>query len=184
MGRANTNAQTETKKSTEIKSKVASQSHSWLDFPLKMTTTEAIDVMDVEDAGNDDFQEQFDSLDLSQKDSSQKLKDFLALLRNPRSDEHAIKVKEQCVYRLAKIFTENKQFAEVANILKDNNDFFGVIPKARTAKIVRNMLNIVATVPDSLSIQVDLCKDVVAWCKVEKRTFLRQRIEAKVTLAY
>jgi 26S proteasome regulatory subunit N6 len=81
---------------------------------------------------------------------------------------------------LAKIYTENKQFSEVVLLLKNNNDFFGTIPKARTAKIVRNMLNIVASVPDSLLIQIELCQDVIAWCKVEKRTFLRQRIEAKV----
>lgn len=41
-------------------------------------------------------------------------------------------------------------------------------------------MNIVSTIPDSLDIQVSLCKDVVAWCVVEKRTFLRQRIEAKL----
>lgn len=66
------------------------------------------------------------------------------------------------------------------NLLKSNNDFFSTVPKAKTAKIVRNILNIVATVPNSLAIQVELCKDVIAWCKVEKRTFLRQRIEGKL----
>lgn len=66
------------------------------------------------------------------------------------------------------------------SLLKNNSQFFNIIPKARTAKIVRNILNIVATVPDSLDIQVTLCKDVVEWCQAEKRTFLRQRIEAKL----
>jgi 26S proteasome regulatory subunit RPN6 N-terminal domain len=62
------------------------------------------------------------------------------------------------------------------------NDLFTVIPKAKTAKIVRNILELVAAqkVPDSLEIQVRLCRDVVEWCKAEKRTFLKQRIEAKV----
>jgi 26S proteasome regulatory subunit N6 len=66
------------------------------------------------------------------------------------------------------------------SLLKSNSSFFSIIPKARTAKIVRNILNIVSTIPDSLDIQVSLCKDVVEWCVVEKRTFLRQRIEAKL----
>jgi 26S proteasome regulatory subunit N6 len=85
---------------------------------------------------------------------------------------------------LARIYTEQKQFNEVLQLLQSNNDFFAVIPKARTAKIVRNILNIVATVPDSLDIQIGLCKDVVEWCQQEKRTFLRQRIEAKVCFAF
>ncbi len=66
-------------------------------------------------------------------------------------------------------------------LLKSNGDYFSIIPKARTAKIVRNILNIVSSVPDSLDIQVSLCKDVVSWCQAEKRTFLRQRIEAKLS---
>lgn len=82
--------------------------------------------------------------------------------------------------RLARIYTESNQFGEVLTLLKSNGDYFATIPKAKTAKTVRNILNIVATVPNSLDIQITLCKDVVEWCKAEKRTFLRQRIEAKV----
>ena len=82
--------------------------------------------------------------------------------------------------RLSRLYTEAKLFDDVMRLLQSNSDFFGVIPKARTAKIVRNILNIVASVPDSLDIQTRLCRDVVEWCKHEKRTFLRQRIEAKL----
>jgi 26S proteasome regulatory subunit N6 len=128
----------------------------------------------------DEFQHKLEQIDTSDGLSSAKIGDYLTLLQNSRSDEAAIKIKEQCIYRLAKIYTEQNQFTEVANLLKGNGEFFGAIPKARTAKIVRNMLNIVATVPDSLSIQIDLCQDVIAWCKLEKRSFLRQRIEAKL----
>lgn len=157
-----------------------------------MSGEEQKDVMDVveeeeqdkEQALEDDvdiFQHQFHQLDTSTKDAQEKIADFLLLLQNSRSDDHAIKVKEQCIYRLARIYTEGRQFEQVMALLKSNNDFFGLLPKARTAKIVRNILNIVSSIPNSLAIQVELCKDLVEWCKVEKRTFLRQRIEAKVS---
>ena len=61
------------------------------------------------------------------------------------------------------------------------SELFAVIPKAKTAKIVRSILGIVSLVPESLSIQIELCNDVIAWCVLEKRTFLRQRIEAKLS---
>lgn len=77
-----------------------------------------------------------------------------------------------------------KQLTKVIGLLKDNGDFFSILPKARTAKIVRNILNIVAAVPDSLAVQVDLCQDIIEWCKLEKRTFLRQRIESKLAALY
>ena len=81
---------------------------------------------------------------------------------------------------MAQNYTESKSVNDVMNLLKSNNELFSIIPKAKTAKIVRNILNIVSSIPDSLDIQTKLCKDVIEWCKFEKRTFLRQRVEAKV----
>jgi 26S proteasome regulatory subunit N6 len=81
---------------------------------------------------------------------------------------------------VAKISSVARRFEDVLNLLKTNNEFFGSIPKAKTAKIVRNILALVGEVPDSLLVQSRLCDDVIEWCKAEKRTFLRQRIEAKV----
>ena len=65
-------------------------------------------------------------------------------------------------------------------LLKNSGLFFSQIPKAKTAKIVRSILDIVSKTPDSLDVQVSLCVDVVEWCVAEKRTFLRHRIESKV----
>ena len=85
--------------------------------------------------------------------------------------------------RLALIYTESRSFSDIMNLLRNNNSFFGAVPKSRTAKIVRNVLDIVGGVPESVDIQIDLCRDVIEWCKAEKRTFLRQRVEAKVRCA-
>jgi 26S proteasome regulatory subunit N6 len=68
----------------------------------------------------------------------------------------------------------------IMSLLYSCNEYFSKIPKARTAKIVRNILNIVSSVEGTLDIQIRLCEDIIAWCKSEKRTFLRQRIEARV----
>jgi 26S proteasome regulatory subunit N6 len=134
-----------------------------------------VEVEDIE--ALDEYEMAFEELENAATKSDA---EYQKLLANERVDDVAVKIKEQCIYRLAKIYTEKKQFNDVVNILKTSNDFFGTIPKAKTAKIVRNILNIVATIPDSLTIQVQLCKDVIEWCKIEKRTFLRQRIEARL----
>ena len=72
-------------------------------------------------------------------------------------------------------------FENIIELLNNSNAYFSVIPKARTAKIVRTIIDIVAKVPDSLDVQIKLCQNVIEWCKTEKRTFLRQRVEGKVT---
>jgi 26S proteasome regulatory subunit N6 len=81
---------------------------------------------------------------------------------------------------LAKAFSSQRNFEEVLTLLRDCNAFFTLIPKAKTAKIVRSIIDIISTFPDTLDVQIHLCREVVEWCKVEKRTFLRQRIESKV----
>jgi hypothetical protein len=58
-----------------------------------------MEIVDENESNIDEFQKQFDQLDLSDKEANVKLGDFLNLLNNPRTDEQATKIKEQCVYR-------------------------------------------------------------------------------------
>lgn len=74
---------------------------------------------------------------------------------------------------------QTNRFSDVVDLLKTASPFFATIPKARTAKIVRTIIDIVSKVPDSLELQDALCRQVVAWCKAEKRNFLRQRIQSR-----
>lgn len=136
-----------------------------------------MDIAPVEDVVVDEYAESFNLLDSRNEKSAAT---WSALLSHDRVDEAAIKIKEKVIYRLARIFSQAKQYGEVMGLLRSNNELFSIIPKAKTAKIVRSIINIVSEEPDSLEIQASLCKDVIAWCKAEKRTFLRQRIEAKL----
>ena len=52
--------------------------------------------------------------------------------------------------------------------------------KAKTAKMVRTVIDIVCEAPGALEVQMGLCEQVVAWCLAEKRSFLRQRVQTKL----
>ena len=54
-----------------------------------------------------------------------------------------------------------------------------ILPRPRLQRSLEQVLAIVATIPDSIDIQVSLCEKLIEWCEAEKRTFLKQRIEAK-----
>lgn len=59
---------------------------------------EAMNIVDEEQ--EDELQLQFNALD--EKTSSSihdKINDFLLLMANPRTDDAAVKIKEQCIYR-------------------------------------------------------------------------------------
>lgn len=47
----------------------------------------------------DSFEFSFKELEISTTNASEKLNSFKELLSNPRTDDNAIKIKEQCIYR-------------------------------------------------------------------------------------
>ena len=89
-------------------------------------------------------------------------------------------VREHAVYGIASIYAQQTRTTELVNMLDRIEPFFNSLPRARTAKIVRSILLRVAAVPDSLDMQVEFCTKSVAWCAEKKRTFLRQRLQARL----
>jgi 26S proteasome regulatory subunit N6 len=71
----------------------------------------------------------------------------------------------------------------VVNLLTGSTcaPFFAHATKAKTAKVVRAVLDAVcALAPEAYDMQSEICRNIITWCMSEKRTFLRQRVEAKL----
>jgi len=62
--------------------------------------------------------------------------------------------------------------------------FFTDLPKAKTAKIVRTLIEMVGTIKGTDNAQIEICKESIEWSTQEKRTFLRQRIESRLATLY
>jgi 26S proteasome regulatory subunit N6 len=99
-------------------------------------------------------------------------------------DEDVPRIKETAILSLAGLFVANKHPERVAELSKTLRPFFGTIPKAKTAKIVRGLLDAVAKAGEASDLQLQLCLDTIQWCREEKRTFLRQRIEGRLAALY
>lgn len=97
-------------------------------------------------------------------------------------DEECIyaKAKEAAVYRIGEIHTRANQPDALGKLLVKSRAFFDTLPKARTAKIVRTLLDMVGKIPNSLPMQINLCRESIAWCVEEKRGFLKQRLESRL----
>lgn len=105
---------------------------------------------------------------------------FRQIVDSDETGEELAKIKESAVYKLTQLYTKTGRNQDVAGLLKSVRPFFATIPKAKTAKIVRTVISLVAEIPDSINLQQQLCVDSIAWCRTEKRTFLRQRIESRL----
>ncbi|CAK0779535.1 26S proteasome regulatory subunit rpn6 [Coccomyxa viridis] len=100
------------------------------------------------------------------------------------NDAESIKAKEQAIQRLSDVYVKQKDAEALRKLLTELRPLFGLITKAKTAKIVRNIIEAIAKVPNSTQLQMEVCTEQVEWAKAEKRTFLRQRIEARLANLY
>lgn len=55
------------------------------------------------------------------------------------------------------------------------------ISKAKAARLVRSLLDLFLDMEAATGQEVELCLECIEWAKAEKRTFLRQALEVRVT---
>ncbi|PQM35291.1 26S proteasome non-ATPase regulatory subunit 11 homolog [Prunus yedoensis var. nudiflora] len=117
---------------------------------------------------------------LEAKAPSEAISILYRILENPSSSSEALRIKEQAITNLTDLLRQENRAEDLRNLLTQLRPFFNLIPKAKTAKIVRSIIDAVAKVPDTSDLQISLCKEMVQWTRAEKRTFLRQRVEARL----
>ncbi|KAJ3681512.1 hypothetical protein LUZ60_016001 [Juncus effusus] len=120
------------------------------------------------------------SLALESKSRTESISQLYKILNNPSSSSESLRIKEQAITSLTDLLTQESKSQELCTLLTQLRPFFSLIPKAKTAKIVRLILDSVSKIPNTSELQISLCKDLVQWTRIEKRTFLRQRVEARL----
>lgn len=121
----------------------------------------------------------------SEASSAKKIEILTSILTEPtnRFGPKASSIKERAIYSLARNYCASSQFQEVVNLLTGStcSAFFANVTKAKCAKVVRAVLDIVCTLaPTELDMQQQICNNIIAWTEREKRSFLRQRVQAKL----
>eukprot|EP00521_Asterionellopsis_glacialis_P013374 CAMPEP_0195306732 /NCGR_PEP_ID=MMETSP0707-20130614/37350_1 /TAXON_ID=33640 /ORGANISM="Asterionellopsis glacialis, Strain CCMP134" /LENGTH=476 /DNA_ID=CAMNT_0040370957 /DNA_START=225 /DNA_END=1655 /DNA_ORIENTATION=+ len=158
------------------------------------TTEENTAAPEVTKPVDDDGDEEEDIADLvdllesseeTTKSAADRIPILSSLLMEPqkRFGSKATSLKERAVYSLTRSYCETQQYPQVMDVLTGEicHDFFANITKAKCAKVVRQVLDIVCSLaPNQLTMQEQICNNIIAWTKAEKRTFLRQRVEAKL----
>eukprot|EP00897_Mesotaenium_endlicherianum_P003189 jgi/Mesen1/2899/ME000175S02052 len=105
---------------------------------------------------------------------------YRSIVKDDSSSSEALRIKDVAISNLGEVLSKQGKAQELRSLLTDLRFYFAVIPKAKTAKIVRTIIDLVAKVPGTTQLQLDLCKEMVEWTRKEKRTFLRQRVEARL----
>lgn len=120
------------------------------------------------------------ALDYKESDPAKAIAMLREVLYHPASAAEVLRVKEQAITALSDLLSQEKKAEELRGLLTDLRPYFNLIPKAKTAKIVRGIIDAVAKIPGTSDLQISLCREMVEWTRAEKRMFLRQRVEARL----
>lgn len=99
-------------------------------------------------------------------------------------DDPNAKGREQAICALGEFYVAKKRAQDISSLTKELRPMLSDLPKAKTAKIVKTLIDLLSRTEGSLHLQIDMCKDTIEWCKAEKRTFLRQRVETRLAGLY
>lgn len=132
----------------------------------------------IEDDDDEDVEDLLDWMDNAKVSNTVLL--LQQVMESPKAGAKATQIKERAVYELTRAFCASKEYSRIVQFLEESV-FFQNVTKAKCAKVVRQVLDIVVSLaPQELDMQREICEKIIIWCQREKRSFLRQRVEAKL----
>eukprot|EP01125_Pyxidicula_operculata_P010102 TRINITY_DN3327_c0_g1_i1.p2 TRINITY_DN3327_c0_g1~~TRINITY_DN3327_c0_g1_i1.p2 ORF type:complete len:427 (-),score=119.77 TRINITY_DN3327_c0_g1_i1:23-1303(-) len=100
------------------------------------------------------------------------------------SSEEINKIREEAILKLAGVYRLQKDAVAIQKLVAKLRPYFDSIPKARTGKLVRGLIDEASKVPGSGETVIELCKESIEWSENEGRSFLRQSLQTKLAEAY
>ena len=132
----------------------------------------------IEDEDDEDVEDLLDMMDNAKVSNAVAL--LTQVMESPKIGPKATQIKERAVYELTRAYCGSKEYAAIVQFL-ESSTFFQNVTKAKCAKVVRQVLDIVCSLaPEEYKMQQEICEKIIDWCQREKRSFLRQRVEAKL----
>ncbi|KAF2147113.1 uncharacterized protein K452DRAFT_217444 [Aplosporella prunicola CBS 121167] len=106
------------------------------------------------------------------------------LSKDPGSNDAAVKNFEVALVGLGELYREHKKVNELAELIRQTRSVLSTFARAKTAKLVRQLLDFFAAIPNTLEAQISVTKECIEWAVSEKRGFLRQNLETRLVSLY
>jgi len=87
---------------------------------------------------------------------------------------------EEEIMQTAKGFRDNGDSAGFDNLIQQVRTFVNKVSKAKAAKLVRSLVDMYLEIRTAATQQEKVVQDCIEWAREEKRTFLRQSLEARL----
>ncbi|CAO1631474.1 unnamed protein product [Jaminaea pallidilutea] len=118
-----------------------------------------------------------------QAKGEQILKQILSSPPKPE-DEAALRQQELALLRLGQLYRDTSDAKSLAQTVQSSRTFMASIAKAKTAKLIRSLLDYFADIPESTDIQIDTIRENIEWARSSRRIFLSQNLETRLIALY
>jgi 26S proteasome regulatory subunit N6 len=98
--------------------------------------------------------------------------------------EDSVRDKEIKIIEKGQEMSRNGRAKELADLIRSVRPFLNQISKAKAAKLVRQLVDMFLDMETKTGLEVQLCLECIEWAKTEKRSFLRQSLEARLIALY
>ncbi|KAH9907873.1 PCI-domain-containing protein [Xylariomycetidae sp. FL2044] len=108
------------------------------------------------------------------------------IIANPPSatSDAAVKEYESALISLGELYRDEKKPQELDNLITTSRTVLSSFAKAKTAKLVRQLLDLFEGIPNTTDIQIATTKSCIEWATSERRSFLRQNLETRLVNLY
>ncbi|ORY96120.1 hypothetical protein BCR43DRAFT_557139 [Syncephalastrum racemosum] len=107
------------------------------------------------------------------------------ILSKPHANNDDIQREQEfALVRLGELYKDLGLGQELATLIRSSHSFMSAIAKAKTAKLIRTLIDFFSDIPNCLPLQIDVCKENIEWSIQEKRIFLKQSLETRLVALY
>ncbi|CAD8121564.1 unnamed protein product [Paramecium sonneborni] len=130
----------------------------------------------------EEFQIILQEIENSRLDQSNLERALIKLLTFDSKSEEHLKHKESAYYKLSQLYCKQNQPQQVFQIMK-SHDFSG-FNQTRAAKIMRQMIDQVAQLENTIDLQVDMCQFLIDQCARDKKNYLKHKMQIRLATLY
>ncbi|KAK5661038.1 hypothetical protein OQA88_12417 [Cercophora sp. LCS_1] len=100
------------------------------------------------------------------------------------TSDAAIREYETALISLGELYRDQKNSQGLVGLVTQSRTVLSSFAKAKTAKLVRQLLDLFNDIPKTTDIQISVTKSCIEWATSERRSFLRQNLETRLVTLY
>ncbi|EDL47198.1 proteosome subunit, putative [Plasmodium vivax] len=100
------------------------------------------------------------------------------------TNEKVMQINDKLIYLVCDYYINKKEIDNLINFTSSNENYFNVLPQAKTAKLIRNIVEKISKKIRNVSMLYIIFKKYMNWAYEKKRNFLRCRIEVKIIILF